>query len=55
MSPEFDGKEINEEEIVPRQLISLKLMFDIALGSHAEARFYYEKFKEEADKREKSK
>ena len=43
-NPDFDGSEINKDEISPGRLITLRLLTDIALGSEAESKFYYDEF-----------
>ncbi len=43
-NPDFDGKEIDEDEIMPRSLIRLQLLCDIALGDEKKSQFYFEEF-----------
>jgi hypothetical protein len=43
-NPDFDGKEIDEEGIVPGKIMTLRLLADIALGSEEESKFYYNEF-----------
>jgi hypothetical protein len=43
-NPDFDGKEIDEDGIVPGPVITLRLLLDIALGSEEESRFYFDEF-----------
>lgn len=43
-NPDYDGQEINEDEITPGMNITLQLLFDIALGNEEEAKKYYDKF-----------
>lgn len=44
INPDFNGKEINEDDIVPGKIMTLRLLLDIALGSEEESRFYYDEF-----------
>ena len=43
-NPDFDGKEIDEDGIVPGPIMTLRLLPDIALGSEEESNFYYKEF-----------
>lgn len=43
-NPDFDGQEIDEDGIVPGQIMTLRLLADIALGSEEESKFYYREF-----------
>lgn len=43
-NPDFDGKEIDESEIIPGRIAGLRMMLDIALGSEEESRFYLGEF-----------
>lgn len=43
-NPDYDGQEINENEITPGINITLQLLFDIALGNEEEAKKYYDEF-----------
>ncbi len=43
-NPDFDGQEIDEEQIVPGQIMTIRLLADIALGSEEESKFYYREF-----------
>jgi hypothetical protein len=43
-NPDFDGKEIDEDGIVPGPIMTLRLLADIALGSEEESSFYYNEF-----------
>jgi len=43
-NPDFDGKEIDENEIMPGRIMTLRLLADIALGSEEESRYYYKEF-----------
>jgi len=44
INPDFNGKEINEDDIVPGKIMILRLLLDIALGSEEESIFYYNEF-----------
>ncbi len=46
VNPDYDGKEIDEDGIMPGPLVSLKILCDVALGSDEQSRFYFERFKE---------
>ena len=43
-NPDFDGKDIDEEGIEPGQIMTLRLLTDIALGAEKESKFYYNEF-----------
>lgn len=43
-NPDLDGREIDEEGIVPGQIMTLRLLLDIALGTENESKFYYNEF-----------
>lgn len=43
-NPDFDGAEVNENEILPGRLITLQLLTDIALGSEEISEYYYKEF-----------
>jgi hypothetical protein len=44
-NPDYDGKEIDVEGIMPGPLITIRLMTDIALGSEEESRIYFNEFR----------
>ncbi len=44
VNPNFDGKEIIEEEIIPGQITRLRVMLDVALGSEEESNYYLNEF-----------
>ncbi len=50
-NPVFDGKhdEIDENEIIPGPILSLRVLMDVALGSDESARFYINEFKKNID------
>lgn len=39
-NPDYDGSDINEEGIVPGRLMTIQLLWDIALGDEEQSRFY---------------
>jgi len=41
-NPDFDGKDIDEDSIVPGKIMAFRLLADIALGSEEESKIYYE-------------
>jgi len=43
--PDYSGKDIKKENIIPGAIVSIQLMLNIALGSENEAKYYYEEFK----------
>ena len=43
--PDFDGKEIDEKEIVPGQNLIIKLLLEIGLGDKTTSESYYKEFK----------
>jgi hypothetical protein len=45
LNPELAGKEINENEIIPGPIASLRMMIDVALGSEEQSKFYINEFK----------
>jgi len=45
-NPDFDGSDIDEDKIVPGPIMSLRLLFDIALGAEEESKYYYNFMKE---------
>lgn len=46
-NPDFDGKEVDEKEILPGPVLGLRLLWDIALGSEEESRFYLDEFRKQ--------
>lgn len=44
-NPDFDGREIEEDEIVPGPVMGMQLLLDIALGDHERSRFYYDELR----------
>lgn len=42
--PDFDGKEIDEEGIMPGPVITIRLLLDIALGSEQDSKYYFNEF-----------
>jgi len=49
-NPEYHGEEIKEEDILPGAIMTLKLMFEIALGSEEESMRYFNHFVEKKSK-----
>jgi hypothetical protein len=44
--PDFNGKDIDEDGIIPGPIMTLRLLTDIALGSEEESKYYYEFIKQ---------
>lgn len=44
-NPDYDGKAIDEEGIVPGPIIGVQLLWDIALGDEERSQFYYNEFR----------
>jgi hypothetical protein len=42
--PQFDGKQVDEEGIIPGPIMGLRLMVDIALGAEEDSRKYIDEF-----------
>lgn len=56
-NPQFDGKEIDENEVVPGSMIALNMLCDIALGDEKKSFSYlreFRKFVEEKQVNEQS-
>lgn len=43
-NPDYDGQDIDEGGIVPGPVMSIQLLWDIALGDDERSRFYYNEF-----------
>lgn len=43
-NPDMDGKEIEEEDIIPGPIMTMRLLIDIALGSEEESKYYFNEF-----------
>jgi hypothetical protein len=43
--PDFDGRDVDEEGIVPGSIMTIQLLCDIALGDGERSRFYYDEFR----------
>ena len=43
-NPDYDGQDIDEEEITPGKILLFRLLLDIALGSEEESKWYYQEF-----------
>jgi len=50
INPDFEGKEINETEILAGPVMGIQLLCDIALGSDERSRYYYEEFRKRSKK-----
>ena len=48
INPDYDGRHIDKEEIVPSRLAGIQLLRDIALGDEKRSRFYYEEFRKQS-------
>jgi len=46
-NPDFDGTEVDEDEIVPGPIIGIQLLMDIALGDEERSRLYYNEFRKQ--------
>jgi len=46
VNPDYDGQEIDEADVIPGPLMSLRVLFDVALGSDEQSWFYFERFKQ---------
>lgn len=44
-NPDYDGREIDEDGIVPGPVMAMQLLMDIALGDDERSRFYYDEFR----------
>ena len=44
-SPDFDGREVDANGIVPGPVMSMQLLMDIALGDEERSQFYYNEFR----------
>ncbi len=47
INPDYAGEEIDEAGIIPGPLMSLQILYDVALGSDEQSRFYFEQFKKQ--------
>jgi hypothetical protein len=43
-NPDFDGREIDQESILPGPVAGMQLLSDVALGGPEESRFYIDAF-----------
>lgn len=48
INPDYDGINIDEEEIVPGRIAGLQLLREIALGDEERSRFYYDEFRKQS-------
>ena len=46
--PDFDGRDVDEEGIVPGSIMTIQLLRDIALGDGERSRFYYDEFRKQS-------
>lgn len=46
--PDFDGRGVDEEGIVPGPIMTIQLLCDIALGDEERSRFYYNEFRKQS-------
>lgn len=51
VNPDFDGVEIDESGIVPGVVLTIQLMFDVALGEPEKASYYLNEFRKRNNKR----
>ncbi|HUO07339.1 MAG TPA: hypothetical protein VM008_03495 [Phycisphaerae bacterium] len=49
INSDFDGKEIDEEQIMSGRLMSLLVLYDIALGSPEKSSYYHDEFRKRCD------
>lgn len=47
--PDFDGRDVDEEGIVPGSIMTIQLLCDIALGDREQSRFYYDEFRKQSE------
>ncbi len=47
-NPDYDGRDIDEDGIVPGSLMGIQLLCDIALGDEERSRFYYNEFRKQS-------
>ncbi|HIC91180.1 MAG TPA: hypothetical protein EYP21_03780 [Syntrophaceae bacterium] len=43
-NPDLNGRQIDDEGIIPGKIMTLRLLLDIALGTENESKFYYHEF-----------
>lgn len=48
-NPDFDGKEIAEDEILPGRILGLQLLCDIAVGPQERSQAYYDEIRKRKD------
>jgi len=46
--PDFDGRDVDEEGIVPGPIMIIQLLCDIALGDGERSQFYYDEFRKQS-------
>lgn len=48
-NPDFDGKEVDAQDVIPGPLMGLRLLVDVALGSEEESRKHIDEFRKRAN------
>ena len=48
VNPDFDGNDVDEDEITPGPVIAMRLLLDIALGDREQSRYYLTEFLKQA-------
>lgn len=48
-NPDFDRRDVDEEEIVPGPVMAIQLLLEIGLGDEEQSRFYYNKFRKHSE------
>jgi hypothetical protein len=48
INPDFDGSDLDEEEILPGLIMIIQLLLDIGLGDEGQSRSYYNKFRKQS-------
>ncbi len=46
--PDYAGLDVDEDEIVPGRIMTLQLLWDIALGDEERSRFYWNEFRKQS-------
>jgi hypothetical protein len=47
-NPDYDGSDIDEDGIVPGRIMTIQLLWDIALGDDERSQFYYNEFRKQS-------
>jgi len=50
-NPDYDGRDLDVDGIVPGRLMSIQLLCDIALGGKERSRFYFDEFRKRSGRR----